>query len=693
MSSIIKNRFIIFGIFILGFMTFNYAFTNSVLPSTDTKDLWFYSGLAMTLFSILFIEPYYSSPKNVITNTVPLFLVFMSIKNSFENQTFWWLGISIILSLLIFSMIAMFLEDKNKSTDDWHNLWAEKIKKYVVLLGQGKVLYSSVFIVVLLTYYSIKDLYTLTLFAMWFIIVSINPKNLTNTFSTGKRKYSKEALGTIFGVESNGIFLTKIFDDKNNINKFDTVEFIYSFENNQLTSKGLIFDTYSLNSEKWAKVLELKKEYIESNVKILDTNIIYKTSNNDLRLNDFVGIIVENSTIGKIKFEYSKQDDNLEEGDLVEIEINKKIIYYQVIEGFTSSEVLESKNKSGFIRGEALQLGEWDNENLNFKKFGWVPKINTPIFTANTSTIEIKKFAYPEYQLGVIPNTHLPSVINLHDAVSHHMALIGVTGSGKSFLARKIIKELQEDTKIICVDFNKEFVTAMNPAPENIISSTKAEKVASLITWISNEQEKFANQQDKAQIETNINLIKSTIKDEINIFLKDEIQSIKVFELPDVTNSTSILDYTKYFFKVLFEVAKERQLANNSKKIAVVIEEAHTVIPEWNFSGSSDKTSQSLVNSISQIALQGRKYEIGFMIITQRTANVSKTVLTQCNTIISFQAFDETSFSFLSNYIGKDLAQALPHLKKHHAVVTGKSIKSNLPMIIDLTIDSGEKYK
>lgn len=279
MSSIIKNRFIIFGIFILGFMTFNYAFTNSVLPSTDTKDLWFYSGLAMTLFSILFIEPYYSSPKNVITNTIPLFLVFMSIKNSFENQTFWWIGIIIISSLLVFSMMVMFLEDKNKSNDDWHNLWAEKIKKYVVFLGQGKFLYSSVFIVVLLTYYSIKDLYTLTLFAMWFIIVSINPKNLTNTFLIGKRKYSKEALGTIFAVESNGIFLVKIFDDKNNINKFDAVEFIYSFENNQLTSKGLIFDTYSLNSEKWAKVLELKKENIEGNSKIIDTNIIYKTSN------------------------------------------------------------------------------------------------------------------------------------------------------------------------------------------------------------------------------------------------------------------------------------------------------------------------------------------------------------------------------------------------------------------------------
>lgn len=686
MSIFIKNRFIVFGIFILGFMALNYSFTNSVLPSTDTKDLWFYSGLFMTLFSILFIEPYYSSPKNVITNTIPLFLVFMSIKNSFENQVFWWIGIVFILSLLTLSMAAMLLEDKNKSTDNWHNLLADKIKRFVVLLGQGRVLYSSVFVVFLLTYYSIKDLYTLTLFVIWFIIVSINPKNLTNTFATGKQKYSKEALGTIFGVESNGIFLTKIFDDKNNINKFDAVEFIYSFENNQLTSKGLVFDTYSLNSEKWVKVLELKKENIEDNTKIYETNIIYKTTLTlDLRIEDFVGIIIENSSIGKIKFEYSKQNDNLEEGDLVEININGKTIYYQVVEGFTSSEVLESKNKSGFIRGEAIQLGEWDNENLNFKKFGWVPRINTPIFIANTESIVTPEFTYPEYRLGMIPKTHLPSVINLHEAVSHHMALIGVTGSGKSFLARKIIRELQNDTKVICIDFNKEFVTTITPPPENIISNERAEEIADWITWISNEQEKFANQQNKAQIETNIGFIKSKIKNEINIFLDDEITNIKVFELPDVTNSTSILDYTKYFFKVLFEVAKERQLVGNSKKIAVVIEEAHTVIPEWNFAASSDKTSQSLVNSISQIALQGRKYGVGFMIITQRTANVSKTVLTQCNTIISFQAFDETSFTFLSNYIGKDLAQALPHLKKHHAVVTGKAIKSNLPMIIDLT--------
>jgi hypothetical protein len=88
---------------------------------------------------------------------------------------------------------------------------------------------------------------------------------------------------------------------------------------------------------------------------------------------------------------------------------------------------------------------------------------------------------------------------------------------------------------------------------------------------------------------------------------------------------------------------------------------------------------------MSQIALQGRKYGVGLLVIAQRTANVSKSVLTQCNTIICFQAFDETSFNFLGNYIGKDLVHALPNLKPYHAIVTGKAVKSSIPMIVDLT--------
>lgn len=132
----------------------------------------------------------------------------------------------------------------------------------------------------------------------------------------------------------------------------------------------------------------------------------------------------------------------------------------------------------------------------------------------------------------------------------------------------------------------------------------------------------------------------------------------------------------------MFHIAKTQ--GNFGKRICIVLEEAHTVIPEWNFSGVSEKVSQPLLNSIAQIALQGRKYNVGLLVIAQRTANVSKTILTQCNTIISFQEFDKTSSEFLSNYFGQEISKSLPKLKFRQAIVAGKALKSNVPMIFEV---------
>ena len=72
------------------------------------------------------------------------------------------------------------------------------------------------------------------------------------------------------------------------------------------------------------------------------------------------------------------------------------------------------------------------------------------------------------------------------------------------------------------------------------------------------------------------------------------------------------------------------------------------------------------------------------LVIAQRTANVSKTVLTQCNTIISFQEFDKTSSEFLANYFGQGIADVLPNLKFRQAIAAGKALKSNVPMIFEV---------
>ena len=114
-KEILKNRFYLLLIFCFVFVIVNFATTGRLFPTTDTKDLWFYSGLFMVLFSVLFIEPYYTSPKNVITNTIPLLLVFLSIENTFENKIIWHISFWSIFGILVFSIIPLALTDENKS--------------------------------------------------------------------------------------------------------------------------------------------------------------------------------------------------------------------------------------------------------------------------------------------------------------------------------------------------------------------------------------------------------------------------------------------------------------------------------------------------------------------------------------------------------------------------------------------------
>ena len=70
--------------------------------------------------------------------------------------------------------------------------------------------------------------------------------------------------------------------------------------------------------------------------------------------------------------------------------------------------------------------------------------------------------------------------------------------------------------------------------------------------------------------------------------------------------------------------------------------------------------------------------------ITQRTANVIKSVLNQCNTIFAMRMFDETGLGFLKNYIGDDYADLLSSLEERHAVVFGRACSARQPIMIKL---------
>ncbi|MFZ2072298.1 MAG: hypothetical protein WAV10_01285, partial [Minisyncoccia bacterium] len=71
-------------------------------------------------------------------------------------------------------------------------------------------------------------------------------------------------------------------------------------------------------------------------------------------------------------------------------------------------------------------------------------------------------------------------------------------------------------------------------------------------------------------------------------------------------------------------------------------------------------------------------------VITQRTANVSKSILNQCNTIFALRVFDDTGKDFLANYIGREYSDTLATLEERHTIAIGKGLKLKQPVILQL---------
>ncbi len=680
------TRLIVFFALAVLLTAIYWHFNGAIFPS-DTVGLVIYYSLLMLSFNSLILEHYFTKPTDVLATSIAVLLTISPIRKELVNLGNWYDTLFFFsLSLAALSVTSLTLFDPNKPEDTTKNRISKLLKDFVVRFGSSKVQFFCLFVLTLFFYIDSKSQYFLILF-IYSAFVLLDPWKFIMKIPAFVKPKPQEGIGQIFGVQSKNTFLVKLFDQRPSIKIFDFVEFKYSMDEDKGVRKGLILDNYLLNQEQWVKVLvsdEIKKIFGDKIYNSFnDENVVFKITNpehNDY-LEKFVGIVDENSVISTIRFIYNSKNE-IFDGQLLEVFIREKKVLYQVVQGVTKIETLEQKNETGYIVGEAIQLGIWRPESGNFEKYGWVPFINSPVYLA--SPIPVPAIGENEYEIGKIPNSNYPVIIKKDVALTHHTAILGVTGTGKSIFARNLIRQYLKDpnTKVICIDFTDEYNGKFHDLhPVKVIPDEVAEQTFKDIDFIEKEiagnynKDTDASRNKKQEVSKNIH-------EAICNFLKDKDNKLAIFELPDVTNTSGILEYTKAFFKILFHIAKKEKSFGN--RICLVLEEAHTVIPEWNFAGIADKASQFLLNTIAQIALQGRKFNVGFLVIAQRTANVSKTVLTQCNTIISFQEFDKTSSDFLSNYFGQGIADTLPNLKFRQAIAAGKGLKSNVPMIFEV---------
>ena len=112
--------------------------------------------------------------------------------------------------------------------------------------------------------------------------------------------------------------------------------------------------------------------------------------------------------------------------------------------------------------------------------------------------------------------------------------------------------------------------------------------------------------------------------------------------------------------------------------IVIVLEEAQNYIAE-----NKDSVSKKV---FERIAREGRKYGISLIVSSQRPSELSKTVLSQCNSFIIHRLQNPDDQKYVRGLISSanaDLLEQLPIIPQQHAIITGDCVRTPVQVRID----------
>lgn len=685
-------RVVILFLSTLAILGLSYYFTGSVIPYAPQDALIFQNALLLIVIGIALLEKYYTKPADSMVNSLMGVLTLMGVYNV-APKLFWWVMFLYLLIVFLLSITTTAIYSFEFQNPRIMKL-AELCYQPAIVLGQARVLYSIVFLYAVFTFKGVQSLQTVTLVLFWGIFIVIWPLKLPQLISRlSVQGKSLQPVGRVMRTDWPNIVRVVIQPNSKWTNEsikiFQQVDgrqslilpLFYEPQGDELVGTGLVVKEFA---NKLQGLVDGFMYDADQQASISDAEISEALGGGST--SKLVGFIVEKSTISEVKFEI--WDPKVcWEGLLVWCEIGGKKVYYQITSGSTEEEVFQS-NRHGFQLGSATQLGQLD-EKLGFLKHPWIPRMNTPVFAESESFGEGVNISQDkDFVYGNLPGTQLKVAGPFLENMDHHTAILGVTGSGKTELAFDLIRHsVSKGLKVISIDLTARFESRLSDlTPKNL--SLSSANVAELNKKLFDvETGSYGAGAEKKALDGFAKKIKEDVQKAIHDFLTtvDDANRVGVIALEEISNSKATLFITEMYMTCLLNYAKDN--IGKAAKVLIVVDEAHTIMPEPSTMGLADYDSRGLVGKIAQIALQGRKYGVGLLVIAQRTATVSKSILTQCNTIISFNCFDDTSLNFLSNVYGSSYVPIIPNLPQLNAIAFGKGVRSQRPLIIQVPFD------
>jgi len=328
--------------------------------------------------------------------------------------------------------------------------------------------------------------------------------------------------------------------------------------------------------------------------------------------------------------------------------------------------------------------------------------------------------------VGEIPYHGVEVRLNATRLLQKHLAILAISGAGKSFLTSVILEELMErkpeqgQLAVIVIDTHGEYASfADDPKYAGRVSvfpvsdiqiglsnlrgyqvaeffpnmtypqirelvkvmdglRKKSYTLSDLIDMVE-ASEKMPSKTKDVLISTLVELRMTGLFGTADYPSMEELVrqgSLSVIDLSETTNLNRKQLLVAYLARKLFNARKEGIIP----PFLLVLEEAHQFVPE------TMKKEHAISRGIIQtIAREGRKFHASLCLISQRPIQLSTTALSQCNTHIILRItnpYDLDHIGKSSEGMSRSVLKQISSLKVGTAIIMGEAV--NIPLFVKI---------
>ena len=407
----------------------------------------------------------------------------------------------------------------------------------------------------------------------------------------------------------------------------------------------------------------------------------------------------------------------------------------------TIAKIREIEGDDYYINGKITILGDV-NDNLKLPRTPAPP--GTPIYLAPSDILEKIFHIENSLKLGhLINNDDVEVGVDINKMVSRHLAILAMTGAGKSNTVSVIIDGLLEYNGCMLIfDMHSEYVDAeftngkvnviepmINPQYMEFSEIKKLASIPSnaplqeryfrrafnearrlvkegtastadfiellyriLDNWYNDEDYDASNKKNIMDVINKIEDLNVKYDRLLNVNIGDFLTQIK----PGMANVLDLGQVDENMAEVLVAHVLRRSLRSRKQYVRhndsdalsyplfFVVEEAHILAPQNRSSNSK--------YWITRIAREGRKFGLGLCLVSQSPKSVDAETLSQANNMIILRLVepkDQKHVQTASESLSEDLVKQMPSLNIGEALVLG--LMTKVPTLVKINEFKGRQ--